>query len=290
MSQYGTRLDDLDESTIDEAVAGLLDDLDPDLSGPVVVVPDAHYPHHPSTGLVTNPFTVAGVLDWLEARGHDDVVVGVVGSDAVRGSQAASVLGYDRLTRAYDVEVVDLDTEAHVRKTTTVDGEPVSLDVPERLLESTLVSVPTVRTTDDAGLVSACISLLHATGTERVSADRVAAAIDLLSPACTLVDATYAYSGGARASKVLLAGDDPVVLDVTVAEALDYNAVPYLEHLRDITDTRVDGLDRETLAAALPAGEPDPAEAGPSHAMKTGYKLYAKLTGDGVPPMLLGGE
>jgi uncharacterized protein (DUF362 family) len=290
MSQYGTSLVDLDEATIERAVGDLLDGMALDLAEPIVVMPDAHYPYHPSTGLVTNPKTVAAVLAWLDDQGYEDVTVGVVGSDAVRGAQAASVLGYDRLAEAYDVEVVDLDTEPHVRQSTTVVDESVSLDVPERLLDATLLSVPTIRTTEESGLVSACVSLLRATGTDRVTARRVAAAVDLLAPACTLVDGTYAYSGGARASRVLLVGDDPVVLDVTLAEALDYDAAPYLEDLRHITSTAIEGLDAETLADTLPGGEPDPDPAGPSPAMKTGYKLYAKLTGDGVPPMLLGGE
>lgn len=290
MSQHGTTLASLDEEGVADGAGELLDALDPALDGPVVVLPDAHYPYHPSTGLVTHPWTVATVLEWLDDRGLEDVTVGVVGSDAVRGRQSASVLGYDRLAETHGVDVVDLDTEAHVRRSTTVDGESVPLDVPERLLDATLLSIPTVRTTEESGLVSACVSLLRATGTDRVSETRVAAAVDLLDPACTLVDASYAYSGGARASKVLVVGDDPVVLDVAVAEALDYDAAPYLDRVRDVTNTRIEGLDAETLAAALPGGEPDPDPTGPSAAMKTGYRLYAKLTGDGVPPALLGGE
>ena len=290
MTQYGTRLDDLRTETIATGVADLLDRLDPELSGPVVVLPDAHYPYHPSTGLVTNPDALAAVLEWLDERGHEDVTLGVSGSDAVRAAQSASVIGYDRLAEAYDVDVVDLDTEAHVRRTTTVRGTPVSLDVPERLLDASVLAVPTIRTTDGTGLVGACVTLLRATGTDRVTPDAVEAALDLLNPAGTLVDGTYAYSGDARASRVLLAGDDPVPLDLAVAEALDYDAAPYLERFESLSTTRISGLDAEALAEALPAGKPTAAEGGPSPAMKTGYKLYAKLTGDGVPPMLLGGE
>lgn len=290
MTQCGTTLPDLGAETVSAAVGDLLDRLDPDLGGPVVVLPDAHYPYHPSTGLVTNPDAVAGVLDWLAANGHDDVTVGVVGSEALRGGQAASVLGYDRIAEAYDVDVVDLDTESHVRRSATVAGESIPLDVPERLLDASLLAVPTIRTTQADGLVGASVSLLRATGTDRVSAGRVAAAVDLLDPDATLVDGTYSYSGGACASRVLLVGDDPVALDLAVATALDYEAAPYLDRYAHITSTVVSGLDAETLADALPGGEPDPEPAGPSPAMKTGYRMYAKLTGDGVPPMLLGGE
>lgn len=290
MTQYGTTLPDLGDETISAAVADLLDRLELDLSGSVVVLPDAHYPYHPSTGLVTNPDTLAGVLDWLTENGHDDVVVGVVGSEAVRGRQAASVLGYDRIAEAYGVDVVDLDTEPHVRQTTVVEGESVSLDVPDRLLDASVLTVPSIRTTEADGLVGACVSLLRATGSDRVSPARVAAAVDLLDPVATLVDGTYSYSGGARASRVLLAGDDPIVLDLAVANALDYEAAPYLDRFAPITNTNVSGLDAGALADALPAGKPDPEPEGPSAAMKTGYRMYAKLTGDGVPPVLLGGE
>lgn len=290
MTQYGTTLPDLGAETVTGAVGDLLDRLDPDLDGPVVVLPDVHYPHHPSTGLVTNPDAVAGVLDWLAASGLDDATVGVVGSEAVRGHQAASVLGYERLAEEYGVDVVDLDTESHVCRTATVSGESVTLDVPERLLEASVLTVPTIRTTEADGLVGSCVSLLRATGTDRVSADRVAAAVDLLDPEATLVDGTYSYSGGARASRVLLAGDDPVALDLAVAKALDYEAAPYLDRYAHITSTVVSGLDAGALADVLPGGEPDPEPEGPSPAMKTGYRMYARLTGDGVPPMLLGGE
>lgn len=290
MTQYGTTLTDLGAATVSVAVGDLLDRLDPDLDGPVVVLPDAHYPYHPSTGLVTNPDAVAGVLDWLAETSHDDVTVGVVGSEALRGGQAASVLGYDRLAAEYGIEVVDLDTESHVRRTATVSGESVTLDVPERLLDASVLTVPTIRTTEADGLVGSCVSLLRATGTDRVSADRVAAAVDLLDPEATLVDGTYSYSGGARASRVLLAGDDPVALDLAVAKALDYEAAPYLDRYAHITSTVVSGLDAGALADVLPGGEPDPEPEGPSPAMKTGYRMYARLTGDGVPPMLLEGE
>lgn len=287
MPQYGTALPDLSGATISTAVAELLDSLDPVVTGAVVVLPDVHYPFHPSTGLVTNPDTVAAVLDWLTAAGHDDCSIGVVGTDALGGAQSASLLGYDTLAAAYDVEVIDLDLASHTTMTTTVDGKSVTLDVPDPLVGATVIAVPTVRTGPD-GLVGACMTLLRAAGTDRCSPEQVAAAVDLIAPAATVVSGSYAYSGGARCSKLLLAGDDPVVLDLAVAEALGYDAAPYLAPYVAISNTALTGLDSAALAAALPTGKPRAEPTGPSPAMGAGYRLYAQLTGDGVPPMLLG--
>lgn len=279
-----------------DAVAGQSDGYDGDASddGRVVVLPDAHYPYHPSTGLVTNPAVVRAVVaDLVDDVGADRVAVGVPGSELIDAERAAKFLGYERLAREAGVDLLDLDAAETVERMVHLTRESATVAVPEPLASGRVICVPTLRKSAARGVEGALLCLARAVA-EDPTAEQALAAVHACPPAATLLDGTYVYAGEPRRSRFLLAGDDPVAADVLGAKLLriDRAAVAGLDSYEGESrgPTAVEGLDLRAIAESLPRTEAhDP---GDDALMAKGYGLYAKVSGDLVPPQLLraGGE
>lgn len=186
-------------------------------------------------------------------------VLGEAGYDPVLGTAGsplldlspAALLGYETIAAAAGVDVVELAGDGVERR---ADG---ALD------GRAVVAVPTLRTTGADGRSGA-------------------AALDTASsPALTLLDGTYTYAGEPRRSLFVLGSADATAVGRLVGQLLAGEGA-----------TRDDGT-RAALAGRLPDAieTDDGGTADASGAMAAGYRLYARATGDLVPPQFLpGGE
>lgn len=281
----GRRLADTNQRALKESVAELLAPYRDAVAGSsIVVVPDVHYPFHPSTGLVTNPDVVAAVVDDLQSTAGGDVVVGCRSGSMLSTAASIRTLGYGRR----DIEVVDLDEVDTARRPVELHDGSMEADVPRPLVEDTVVVVPSLRTDDDLGLALAMPTLGRAVLPDATTAEEIWSAVTLCSPAVTLVDASYTYLGTPRASKFLLSGADIVAVDAAVASVVGQTP-SYLDGraVRDLGATSaVDGFSLQEAAAELPTRQAGPAGQ-PGSLMRTGYRLYARLSGDAIPPQFL---
>lgn len=281
----GRRLRDTSREAIEESVEELLAPHRDTVTGKsVVVVPDVHYPFHPSTGLVTNPDVVAAVVDDLRTAAGADVVVGCRSASMVSTAATVRTLGYGRR----NIAVVDLDEVDTVRRQVELRDGTMDAVIPRPLDDATVVVVPTIRTDDDLGLALAMATLGRAVLPDAATAEDIWAAVTFCSPAVALVDASYTYLGTPRASKFLLSGADIVTVDAAVADMAGQTP-SYLDGraVRDLGATSaVDGFSLEEVAAALPT-RPARSTGQPGSLMRAGYRLYARLSGDAVPPQFL---
>ncbi|MCU4742711.1 DUF362 domain-containing protein [Halobacteria archaeon AArc-m2/3/4] len=263
-----------------------------------VVVPDVHYPFHPSTGMVADPAVVGALVEALEraSPGRD---VAVAGSSTHLGfERTVDYLGYpsalERVRRvsAGDVPIIDLTESTCVGRTVHVDGERVSVSIPAPLVDRTVLVAPSLRPTRAGPVAGAMRTLgrcLAGGGDAGAEPETAVAATRAVDPAGALLDATTAYAGHPVAAGALLAGEC-VSIDAVAADLLGRDpaadAVLQFATGTESFPVSVDGLAYHDLHSRLPSGGTLPATGDPHPAITRAYRLYAAASGDVVPPQL----
>ena len=259
----------------------------------ITLVPDAHYPFHPSTGIVTDPAVVGSAAAVLQAQTGADITVAGATDDNIAFDRAASYLGYPSVLERFGVELVDLADEPRRDRVVSVADQQLSVSVPERLLESTVIAVPTLRPTRDGSVAGGMRTLARLVTSVADTAQTAVGATRAIEPAFTLLDATTAYGDDPVAADTLLAGPTPQVDALAVSlfgRSLETDPVCRQTVGDDdpsITVENVTGeaVDLTSLRRRLTDGElPPPDDTHP--AVSTAYRLYAAVAGDAVPPQL----
>ncbi|WP_049925534.1 DUF362 domain-containing protein [Halopiger goleimassiliensis] len=285
----------------------------------IAVVPDAHYPFHPSSGVVADPAVVVAIVAILERRTDADVAVAGRSDETIAFDRSATVLGYRSLLEGFAADLVDLAGEPTVERALADDADgtadredrhPAAVSrcfVPERLVDDAVVVVPSLRPTAEdtiAGGMRTLSSLAGTTGAD-IESDTgtsddgalAATATRAIDPVATVLDATVAYHGRPAATTHLFAGSTPAV-DAIGSSLLErpIEADPALRRSFDgepaIGVESVAYGDAEPDLAAvrdrLDGGGLPPAD--DTHpAVTAAYRLYAAIGGDAVPPQLEGG-
>ncbi|MDJ1434516.1 DUF362 domain-containing protein [Halostagnicola sp. A-GB9-2] len=261
----------------------------------ITLLPDVHYPFHPSTGMVTDPAVVGAVAGYLGNETSADLVVAGSSTESMDLDRTTDYLGYPALEERFDCRLRDLSSDRDSRVTVSLsDSEaPVELSIPDLLLENPVVVVPTLRPTE-AGPIAGAMRTLgrHVEpGVEGrgLSDDRRArAATNAVEPELSILDATTVFAGEAFAAETLFAGD-PLGVDTAGTTLLgrDVNddAVLSTELGPGQTSIQVSGCDFDALRDRVPSGDLPPRTT--THpAVSIAYGLYAKVSGDAVPPQL----
>jgi uncharacterized protein (DUF362 family) len=296
----GTRLDDLSRANIEHAVRRLTSkramDLDCDS---LIVVPDASYPHHESTGLVTNPTVVAALCAELAPIVDDLFVLPAVG-ETVSASTPIDLLGYERHVDPAGASVLDPDSCSSrcvsVRVSTRQESaHRVTVTLPEPLVDQPVLTVPTLR--GDTELVAPSMRTLATTVTDIVGAHTdwswlpAVTATAIAAPRVSVLDGSYVFAGRPHRGRFLVAGPEPTAVDAVGANVLGFgpDETPALRARDWSGDYQyVDGLSTDALASELPEANSWATDG--RDLQSRGYRLYARLTGDGVPPQLLDTE
>jgi hypothetical protein len=257
----------------------------------ITLVPDAHYPFHPSTGMVTDPAVVGAILARLERRTDADVAVAGASDERGTFERTAAYLGYPDLLERFDAALVDLADEPATDEVVAVDGTSVAAAVPERLVETAAVVVPSLRPTED-GPVAGAMRTLAATVECDADPDRAPVAATRIVDPVAVLDATTAYGGDPVATNAVFAGPAPGV-DAVATALLGRSREddPALDPALEGEPVRLEGrdVDPDRLRARIPDGDLPPAD--DTHpAVSTAYRLYAAVAGDAVPPQLEGGR
>jgi uncharacterized protein (DUF362 family) len=294
----GTRLQELSDAVIGSTVREFVADVRQEVveESSLVLVPDAYYPHHESTGLVTHPAALEALCMELTSLVDDLFVLPAIGRDA-DAETTLELLGYDRIETIRDVRLrLPEDCERCCLSVRVLDSESepqrLTVSAPRPLIDHAVVTVPTLRTTGTIVAPGLRTLAMQLTDLEHPSAPydwtHAVAADAIAEPVLSLLDGTYVFAGRPHRGRFLVAGADATTVDEVAATILDLSAeeVPSLEALGWNGEYRyVDGLSPDALARSLP--DEAPAEPSDRPLQKRGYQLYARLTGDGVPPQLL---
>ena len=266
----------------------------------IVVVPDAHYPFHPSTGMVTDPAVVGATVARLEDRTDAEIVLAGATDEFIDFDRTAQYLGYDALLERFDAESVDLGAEAAPRTETTVavGDRSIPLSVPDPLVDATVVTAPTLRPTETGAIAGGARLLAEFVdaGSGADPDDAAVAATRAVDPALSIMDATIAYGGDPYAANALFAGSTPAV-DAVGSSLLERPIEDDAALRRTVGETEdapitlervglgADDLDIDAIRDRLGGAELPPTD--DTHpAVTTAYRLYAAVGGDAVPPQL----
>lgn len=273
---HAEQLSDAEPGTIRTGLARLLGSsrvsFDPEPR--VLVVPDVHYPFHPSTGLVTNPDVVAELVGLLDR----DVAIGIPASEYIDADRAGQYLGYDQVAERTGTDLVHLDAVDRIERRVRFADGSMSLAIPAPLLDDAVVVVPTARRSRRLGVAAGTVTLARAVA-EEPTREEILATLRTCEPALSVLDATFVYAGAPRWEDTLLASDDVVALSRAAADMLDVDRAD-LPHL---FPRRTPPSPLEVLSNIRPSGRPSEGDG----AMVKGYQLYARLTGDLAPPQML---
>jgi uncharacterized protein (DUF362 family) len=240
----------------------------------VLLLPDAHYPYHRSTGLVTNPAVVGELASLLDAP----VAIGVPAGQHIDAERVGTYLGLERIADRCGAELLDLGESKRIeRRVRFVDGT-VTLAVPDPLAQDSVVVVPTARRDPHVGVAAGMVTLANAVTTDPTH-EELLAAVRLCWPTLAVLDATYTYPGEPRRRGLLAADDDVVALSRSAAAevGVDPVDVPHLGPRRTPPSPR----------ALLSTSGSTERESRGDGLLETGYRAYARLTGDLLPPQML---
>ncbi len=295
---HGGWLPDAD-ARIDRLESPVADLLEADLStlsavDRITVVPDSHYPFHPSSGVVTDPAVVAAIVGVLERRTDADLAVAGVSDDVIGFDRTAAHLGYTSLLERVDADLVDLADDSRTGRLLEIGDRPTTVSIPDGLATGATIVVPSLRPTEQGPIAGGMRTLARfATGADEP--DRVAVgATRAVDPALCVLDATTAYAGTSAATDALFAGPTAAVdaLGSSLLERslADDGAVSLAFDER--TSISIDSVgprkpDLERIRERLDGGGLPPRES--THpAVTAAYRLYAAVAGDAVPPQLEG--
>jgi len=278
-------------AAVDDAVTELVEECAPEFGADerVLVVPDAHYPFHPSTGAVTNPDTVEVLIEALAKRGVD-VALWLPPTPWVEGTDCARYLGYEGVANRTGAEALSPEAAATVNRTVHAGDRTLKVGIPEPLATETVAAVPTLRTESDrplaAALVTAALAALGEADTGEIVA--AGAAID---PALVVLDGTYTHTGTPHRSRFLIGGRNAPAIDRAAAPLVGLSPadVDYLTPF-GVGREPVEGLNVGALADELPNAAHEEGMDDSGGPAAAGYRLYARVTGDLVPPQFMGDE
>jgi uncharacterized protein (DUF362 family) len=208
-------------------------------------------------GAVTSPLVVEGVIRKL--AGHASKIYLVEADQVlVRVETSLRQTGMDQLCERYGVEWVNLSRNPFVRVPVPDPLQVESIDLPEILTRTTLVTVPVMKTHNKTVLTGAIKNQWGCLPTFRHNYHPVVNEVlrDLnraLRPAFSVMDATIALegngpkSGKPRILNLVLASGDPVAIDTIAGEIMGLLNRFEILHLRYCAEAGIGVHDRSRI-------------------------------------------
>lgn len=263
-----------------QAARQLLEAYDPDIEDHVVIIPDLHYPYHASTGAVTHPETVAGIVEWASER-VDRVELAAVATRWRDASTVHRYVGYDKALDGLEVDRFDPATARQITRSVSIAERETVVTVPEHWQDHVIV-VPTLRAGEERSLVGT-LDRLAATALGRDPTwDETIGYGAVLNP-IGFLDAVYTFAGKPDRTGIMMAGDG-ATLDRIAGDLLGLSPGSIPARTLRPTSPDLRGIDLDAVRSRLPAGTD---RSGSSPFMAAGYRAYAKISGDHVPPQIL---
>lgn len=288
----GQSLDSFDIEVLRQAVERPLESIQPefDTANDIVVIPDTHYPFHPSTGLVTNPDLIRAVLCELNALTNGcRLSIGCASADAESVDRIAQYLNYEGIANEFDADLIDLHAVRRVRHSQTTADTSCEVEMPQLMDDGTVINIPTLRIDSGKKPTTEMANLTRATDVSGNDSENLTFVSRLCSPVLTILDGTYTYTGHPHKSEFLLTAKDFGAIEESTRELLDINTRKTLNvhdsEPMNITYELV-GTTVDELANSLPNSASDKSILS-EDMMAKAYRLYARLSGDAVPPQFL---
>lgn len=233
---HGTEYREMTKEILNEA--GLAQRI-PHRGSRIGIKPNLVSPSPASNGGTTHPEVVAGIIEYLQENGFDNLVMLEGSWVGDRTEDALEVCGYGRLTKQYQVEFIDTQKDSHK----SYDCAGMELHICDSAKDiDFLINVPVLKGHCQTKITCALKNLkglipnkekrrFHSMGLHKPIA-HLAAAIhqDFVVVDNICGDLDFEDGGNPVVMNRILAGGDPVLMDAYVCHMLHYEVkeVPYI--------------------------------------------------------------
>lgn len=223
------------DTDIENAVGRAIDRLDFNFKRNiqnVVIKPNLCYYWDYSTGETTDPRVISSAIDYVRRKMGEDISISIVEADAsaMKTKYSFKALGYDRLCQAKNVKFENLSEGNIVDVKVKVRGKEFVLPINEILLKTDLIiNIPKLKTHNFIGVTCALKNMFGAISKPRkysyheIISDVIVGVNKILKSHIIIVDGLIARGSYPKKLKVILAGDDPLAIDFTVAKITGFN-------------------------------------------------------------------
>lgn len=213
--------------------------IDPE-SKSVVIKPNLCYYWDYTTGQTTHPYVVSATIDWIRRNTNKDITIYIAESDAsaMKTKYAFKMLGYEKIALEKNVTLFNLSVGDIIKKETLVHGNKIELPINKLLLESDIIiNIPTIKSHREIGFTCALKNMFGVISKERKYSyhknlsQTIVAINNIVRSNLVIVDGIYVNGKYPKKMNLVIAGDDPLVIDMLTAEIMGYkpNQIAYLK-------------------------------------------------------------
>ncbi len=269
----------------------------------VLIKPNLCYYWEYSTGETSDPRVVSSIIDYLRSNVREDlkIVVAEADASAMKTKYCFKMLGYEKLSRQKNFDLINLSEGSLVKKQVTVKHKVLTFAINNVFLKSDLIiNVPKLKTHNRFGVTCSLKNMFGAIAKPRkVSyhknlAEVITGINKLVKSHICVVDGLIARGKYPKKTGLVIAGDDALATDLFAAKIMGINPLT-IEYLRLAREENVGNCqeielieDGTSLAEAKKAF---PRSSFLLHKLSWGLQLrlmriYSKTSGDVIPPIL----
>lgn len=269
----------------------------------VDIKPNLCYYWDYSTGYTTDPKIVKGIINFLIEKYGNNINIRIVESDAtaMRTKHVFKMLGYEKLFKEENVRLINLSEDKIVEKKVEIYDKEVSLQIPETLLQTDLfINVPKMKIMRDVYITCAlknifgCIAKRRKITYHKYLNETIVAINSILHPHINIVDGIYALGQTPVKLNLLMGSVDPFSIDWVASKIMGYDPrkIKYLkiamnENLGNPEDIRIIGANIDNFRSLFSTDNSLLSKVSFNTLFRL-LKIYAKITGDVIPPVLEG--
>jgi uncharacterized protein (DUF362 family) len=266
----------------------------------VVIKPNLCYYWGPSTGNTTDPKLVSAVIDYVRQKyGDVDIKIAEADASAMRTKYAFPVLGYSQLAAEKKVDLVNLSEVEAEEKKVTINGQELTLKIPQILVKSDLfINMPKLKTMKATTITCAMKNLFGANAIPRKVRyhkhlpEAIIGMNKSLRPHLTIVDGIVALGTHPIRLNLIITGTDSFSVDWVAAQVMGFSPAK-IEFLKLAVKEQMGSPKNIVLNGEKPEMYSKIFPKQPAISMKSLMKMqfvllkiYKKVSGDIVPPAL----
>jgi uncharacterized protein (DUF362 family) len=268
----------------------------------IIIKPNLCYYWDHTTGQTTSPILVSALVDVLRERFGQNIEITIAEADAsaMKTRHVFTMLGYEKIAEEKSVNLLNL-SENPKTVSTTIMGEQVELSFSEELLETDMmINIPKLKyhrlpkATGAMKNIFGAIAKYNKHTYHKQLSRIIVAANKIVHSDLVLVDGLIALGKTPTALNTLIMGTNVFTTDCITSKMLGFNPSS-IEHLK-LAQTEGFGKIKDS-EKFWDKGLSDTSKALPRPNYLTqkllwdseifGVKLYSRITGDVVPPILL---
>lgn len=198
----------------------------------VIIKPNMCYYYHPSTGEVTDPIFVGALIEAIREKFSMVSEIFIVESDAsaMRCKFVFPILGYDRLAKEKNVELINLSEMDNKIVHVNVNGVNIKFYVPKIFDETDLmINVPKPKYMEVVKISCALKNIFGCNAYpkkyvyHKILNEAIVGINKLIKSHLTIVDGIIVRGKYTKRLNMVVSGEDPVAVDAAVSEMMGIN-------------------------------------------------------------------